>query len=418
MDHIRVGFFLATRQLRRANIWATSLIVLIMVLTFLNLVLVSGILVGLIEGIRLAYEVEYSGDILITQYTNKQFIEQSQSLIKTIEGIPEVEAFSARYKESGLVEAGFKEKINQRDAPNQVGATIVGINPEKEDETTNLSSLILVGEYLEPDDERYILVGSDILEKYSRFAGAASGDFLFFLKDADVGSEIRVNIGEIEKDVIIKGVIQSKVDQVSTRVYFSDTELRKILGRRSLNVDEIAIKLYDKNDADKVKRILLATGAGELGNIQTSEESQGTFFQDIKNTFNALGSAIGSIGLAVTSITIFIVIFINAISRRKYIGIMKGIGIRGGAIEISYIIQSLVYATIGTIIGLILVYAVLVPYFLKNPISFPFSDGILVAPIGQTALRVLLLFFTTLVAGYIPARIIIRKNTLDSILGR
>ena len=417
MDNLRVGFFLATRQLRRANVWATTLIVLVMTLTFLNLVLVSGILVGLIEGIRLSYEKEYSGDILITQYVNNQYIEQSQSIIKTLEGIPEIEAFTPRYKESGTIEAGFKERTNQSDVPNRIAATMVGIDPEKEDKTTNLSSLIIVGEYLEPEDERHIIVGADLLEKYSRFVGAG-GDFLFFLKDADLGSEIRIVVNGIEKDVIIKGIIQSKVDQVGTRVYFTDTELRKMLGRNALNVDEIAIKLYDREDADRVKRILLATGAGKLGNVQTAEESQGTFFNDIKRTFNILGSAIGSIGLAVASITIFIVIFINAISRRKYIGIMKGIGINGGAIEMSYIMQSIAYATVGTIIGLVLLYGVLVPFFLKNPISFPFSDGILVAPIGQTALRVLLLFLTTLVAGYIPARIIIRKNTLDSILGR
>jgi len=417
MNYLRVGFFLATRQLRRASVWATALIVAVMVLTFLNLVLVSGILVGLIEGVRLAYEREYSGDVLITQYTSKQFIEQSQSLIKTIEGLPEVESFSARYKESGTIEAGFKKKTNQRDVPNRIGATFLGIDPIKEDETTNLSSLLIVGEYFKPGDESVVVVGSDVLEKYSRFVGAG-GDFLFFLKDADVGSEVRVVINGIEKDVTIKGVIESKVDQVSTRIYFQDKEFRKILGRNDLNVDEIAIKLHDPNDAERVKRILIATGADKFGLVQTAEDSQGQFFQDISNTFNLLGTAIGSIGLAVASITIFIVIFINAISRRKYIGIMKGIGIRGRAITFSYIFQSIAYAVTGTVIGLILVYAVLVPYFLKNPISFPFSDGILVAPIDQTALRVLLLFITTLVAGFIPARIVIRKNTLDSILGR
>jgi len=202
------------------------------------------------------------------------------------------------------------------------------------------------------------------------------------------------------------------------RVYINDTELRKIIGRNDLNVDEIAIRLNDPNDADRVKSILAATGASEFGFIQTAKESQPQFVQDITNTFNLLGSVIGSIGLVVASITIFIVIFINAISRRKYIGILKGIGIDGSAIEISYIFQSLVYAAAGTLVGLILVYAVLVPYFGKNPISLPFSDGVFVAPIGQTILRVLLLFVTTLIAGYVPAKIIIRKNTLDSILGR
>ena len=47
---IRIGLLLGLRQIQRANIWTTILIVFVMMLTFLNLVAVSGILVGLIEG--------------------------------------------------------------------------------------------------------------------------------------------------------------------------------------------------------------------------------------------------------------------------------------------------------------------------------------------------------------------------------
>ncbi len=140
--------------------------------------------------------------------------------------------------------------------------------------------------------------------------------------------------------------------------------------------------------------------------------------KDIQATFALLGNAIGSIGLAVASITIFIVIFINAITRRKFIGIMKGIGIDGKVIEISYVFQSIFYALCGSIIGVVIVYTILVPLFDAYPINFPFSDGILVAPFGGTMLRVMLLMITTLIAGYIPARMIVRKNTLDAILGR
>ena len=114
----------------------------------------------------------------------------------------------------------------------------------------------------------------------------------------------------------------------------------------------------------------------------------------------------------------FIVIFINAITRRKFIGIAKGIGISGRAIEISYVMQSFFYAVCGSIIGLIMVYGFLVPYFANNPINFPFSDGILVASFVGTSIRVGLLILATIIAGYVPARLIVRKNTLDSILGR
>ncbi len=76
------------------------------------------------------------------------------------------------------------------------------------------------------------------------------------------------------------------------------------------------------------------------------------------------------------------------------------------------------YAILGSGIGLALLYGLLSPFIAAHPIDFPFSDGILVAPLDTTLFRVGLLVLSTLVAGYIPARMIVRKNTLDSILGR
>ncbi|HRH25228.1 MAG TPA: FtsX-like permease family protein, partial [Candidatus Paceibacterota bacterium] len=142
------------------------------------------------------------------------------------------------------------------------------------------------------------------------------------------------------------------------------------------------------------------------------------FLDQIKTTFSLLGNAISAIGLVVAAITIFIVIFVNAITRRRYIGILKGIGIAPRAIIISYILQSLLYALIGAIVGSILVFAFLKPFFDANPINFPFSDGILVATVSGTSIRVAILLMATIVAGYIPARIVIKQNTLSAILGR
>jgi len=131
-----------------------------------------------------------------------------------------------------------------------------------------------------------------------------------------------------------------------------------------------------------------------------------------------LGNAISSIGLVVAAITIFIVIFVNAITRRRYIGILKGIGISKRAIIISYILQSIFYALIGSLLGVIVVFGLLKPYFAQNPINFPFSDGILVATVSGTFTRVLILLIATVIAGYIPARMVAKRNTLDAILGR
>ena len=115
---------------------------------------------------------------------------------------------------------------------------------------------------------------------------------------------------------------------------------------------------------------------------------------------------------------IFIIIFINALARRRYIGILKGIGIDRRAIECAYVVQAGIYALVGSLLGVLVTYAILIPYFRANPINFPFSDGILVAPVEGTAIRFGILLVTTLIAGFIPALMIARGNTLNAILGR
>src|SRR3989344_6488257 len=106
----RIGFFLALRQLRHASLWTTSLIIFVMVLTFLNLVVVSGILVGLIEGSIEAWHTEYTSDVIISTLPDKKYIENSPNLIALIKSFPEVESYSARYSEGATLEANYKDR--------------------------------------------------------------------------------------------------------------------------------------------------------------------------------------------------------------------------------------------------------------------------------------------------------------------
>ena len=193
---------------------------------------------------------------------------------------------------------------------------------------------------------------------------------------------------------------------------------RRLTGRPNTNVNEIAIDVSDDQDPLVVKNQLIDSGFDRYAEIETFTEAIPSFLNDIKITFGLLGNLIGSIGIFVASITIFIVIYINALTRRKYIGILKGIGITGKSIERAYLLQALFYAGLGIGISTLLIYAVFVPFVAANPIDFPFADGILVAePLG-TAIRAAVMMAVTAVAGYIPAWLIVRQNTLDSILGR
>ena len=411
--NIRIGFFLALRQIRRASLWTTSLIVFVMVLTFLNLVVVSGILVGLIQGAVDQVRTEFTSDVIVSALDDKKYIENSPNLLTLIKSLPEVEALSARYSEGAILEANYKTR-KETDKPNTAGAQVFGINPASEDAVTHLSSSVTEGEYLVPGDYDQAIVGQFLLSQYvpvddPNFAA---------LDNVEVGTKIRISIGEVTREVRVKGIIKSKVDALTRNVFMVDSQFRSMIGRNDGNIDQVAVLLKDGADPIAVRDKLKRSGATEFANVQTFEDAQPQFLKDIINTFDMLGFAFGSIGLVVASITIFIVIFINALTRRKYIGIMKGIGIDGGAIRLSYVFQSIFYALLGSVVGLVLVYALLVPFVARHPIDFPFSDGILVAPVGGTFFRVGLLVFSTIIAGYIPAWMIIRKNTLDSILGR
>jgi ABC-type lipoprotein release transport system permease subunit len=411
--NIRIGFFLALRQIRRASLWTTSLIVFVMVLTFLNLVVLSGILVGLIQGSVDAAREEFTGDVIISTLDDKKYIENSQNLIALIRSLPDVERVSPRYSEGGILEANYRTR-KDTDKPNTTGAQIIGIDPEGEDDVTGLEGKILEGAYLSPSDYDQVIVGYYLLSQYVPF----DDPNFAALDNVGVGTKIRIEVAGVRREVTVKGIIKSKVDALTRNVFMVDSELRSIIGRNDGNVDFIALKLEDGADPVAIRDELFLYGVDRYAKVQTFEDAQPQFLKDIINTFEMLGTAFSSIGLAVASLTIFIGVFINAITRRKFIGILKGIGIRGRAIEISYIFQSIFYAGVGSAIGLALVYGFLVPFFASHPIDFPFSDGILVAPVPQTLIRVGLLVVTTLIAGYIPAHMIVRKNTLDSILGR
>lgn len=411
---IRVGFFLAVREIKRANIWTTLLITFVMMLTFLNLIVIRGILVGLTQGSVQAYRDRYTGNIFLSVLDQKQYIEDSHLPIGLVRNISGITAASARYTAPGIIEADYKILKAGDDEADKASGVVVGINPSDEDATTNLSRLLIAGSYLDQQGKDQVLIGASLLEKYT----AASGVGTTALKNADIGTTIRLTVNNIVKEVIIVGVVKAKVQSIDSRIFIQDRELRPMMGRDDFNVNEIAIRVNNPSQEQRIKSILLGNGIDNLAKVQTWQEAQPQFIRDISATFSLLGDVIGSIGIVVASITIFIIIFVNAITRRKFIGILKGIGINGLAIESSYMFQSLFYAVTGTCIGLLIIYGLIVPYFSNNPINFPFSDGIFVADLQSVIIRVFVLLTATVIAGFIPARIVVKQRTLDAILGR
>lgn len=414
LQTIRVGSFLGVRQLKRANKWTTLLIIFIMMLTFLNMVVISGILVGLIDGGNIANKNQYTGNVIMTKLSGNPYIENTGNILATLANISGVMQYSARYASGAQFEANYTSRRDFNTDRDTAGSQVLGIDVDIEDNLTNLSGSIIEGSYLDERESGYILIGSTLLRRFS----SQFGDGFSSLDGVYPGDRIKVTANGKTKEFIVKGIVKSKVGEVSFRAFITKQDFLQFVERPSLNADEIAIATDGSITDDSLKNTLSQYGFDRFAKIQTATEAIPDFLNQIKIAFSLLGNVIGFVGIVVASITIFIVVFINAVTRRKFIGILKGIGVSSGAIEFAYVLQSFVYAVIGSGLGLIIIYTLLVPFFNAHPLNFPFSDGILSAPLSGTLIRLGLLLIVTLLAGYIPARMIVKKNTLDSILGR
>lgn len=414
MRSIKIGILLGIRQIQRASLWTNILIVFVMALTFLNLIAVSGILVGLIAGAEEAVREKSLGDIIITARDDEDRILETERFVRELQAYPEVTAFSVRYRGAGVLEANYEERRNLAAERDIANVNVTGIDIENEAQMTDLPTELIAGEYLDSNEEGYILLGALYTEEYA----SNYGDIFETVSGVTVGDTVRLTVGTISKEFVVKGIVQSKVDEVSLNTYIPEREFRRVFNRFDRNADQIVVRLSDPTTNTTVKAAMVESGLSHLAKIQTYEEGVPKFLTDIKNTMNLLGTFIGSIGLVVASITIFIIIFINALARRRFIGILKGIGIDRRAIELAYVVQAGLYALAGSALGALLTYGVFIDYFRANPINFPFSDGILVAPVEETFIRFVILFVTTLIAGFIPAWMIARGNTLNAILGR
>jgi lipoprotein-releasing system permease protein len=384
-----------------------------MTVTFLNLVFVSGILEGIVQGASNDLKVHYSGDLIITPEENREDIIQTSKLIDHLKKQSEIKTISVRQLEGVQVEKD-KETTKPNLIPNNINATLAGINFNNEKSVTALDQFLIEGNYPSVNDKNKILIGSGYLSQYESAIEENT------LDNVAIGDIVKITYKNNIKTYQVAGILKTKFSEVNSRIFINNNEFETLTGKSKQFSNEIAMIVKNPTEESllALQKEINPLAKNSDAKVETWNQSQGGFFTDLSMTFQFLGAFVGGIGLAVASVTLFIVIFINAIAREKYIGIMKAIGIKSKIIKASYVFQSIFYAVIGSTIGFLILWLIMVPYFKRNPIDFPFSDGILAVSAEGIIIRIIILVLSAVAAGYIPARIIVKKNTIDSLLGR
>jgi len=108
---------------------------------------ITGILVGLIEGAVTVNQGLHTGQIFISTPPNRNYIDNTSEIVSILDQTPEVTNYSVRYLSAGTAEANYNRVLRADELPNTAGGLVAGIDPWAEEQTTHLSRKIIEGEF-------------------------------------------------------------------------------------------------------------------------------------------------------------------------------------------------------------------------------------------------------------------------------
>ena len=405
MQNLKVAFFLAVKSIARAQFSTSALLIFILFLSFLNLMFITGILAGVSAAIvQQSIESTTSYIDIDPQQApvQKSFIPDQRDLRNRIQLIPGVLATSRHYSATGSI--AYDRDKNGHSVI--VGVPVVGIDPTEEQQVTSISQHMVSGNYLDQTDTDQIVLGSDV-------AGGYGPTFLGNLGGAKVGEKVQVTYTNgVNRIYTIKGIYQ--VGFASTFAFVSYKEIESVLSVSNY-ASEVLVRV-DPSAAtlDEYKAAIAEVAPGLKVSDYTELLGQ---IEPITLAFSAIGFVVAVVSVMVAAITIFVLIYVNAISKRRQIGILKAIGIEQNIIIISYMFQSLFYSACGVALGSAVVFLGLDPYLRAHPFSLPLGELHLSFSTLGNVLAIGSVLVAGIIAGIIPSWRVARQNIIAAIWG-
>ncbi|MDP2815413.1 MAG: FtsX-like permease family protein [Rectinemataceae bacterium] len=404
---IKTAFFIAYKTITRGHKSTVALIVFILSLSFFNLMFVSGFLNGFSDGIMRSMIDNSTAHIIVMpqeEPTRKEFILDQEKVRADIQTIPGVVASTRHYQVGGSF-AYDKEKNGKF---KYVSAPIVGVNQMEEKKVLSVYKNMVSGEFPNDLKDDEIVMGANLT---GGFGTKQTND----LGGALVGDKVQVTYSNgIARTYTISGIFKITMGSVSNTAFISASEAESVLSSHN-NASEILVRVnLIQNTLDEYADRI----AGMFPNLRIEKYTARLSTVGILvAAFDIIALIVSVISIIVAAITIFVMIYVNAVSKRRQIGILKAIGIKESIIETSYIIQSLFYASLGTIAGLMIIFWITVPFLAVKQIQMPFGEATLVYTSAGIGINIASLIVSGIFAGFIPAKIVAREDILKSIWG-
>ncbi len=403
LQETKTAVFLAYKTVLRGSRSTSMLLIFVLSLSFLNILFISGMLFGLQKLMVNTVIDVFSSHVMISAQEEprvKSYIPSQDDLRSQIQTLPGVIATSRHYLLAGSI--GFDRLHNG--VYKHISGAIVGIDPDEEKSVLSLDKFLLDGKWLEKNDRDQIVLSSALAGGYDIFAPSDLGG-------VRVGDEVRVTYSNgMSRKYHVKGIYNDAIGIFETFITTEESE-------SVLSTNNEATQILVKADLNRVSLDTLVTQIKQIApklKVQPYTVLLGSFTAFL-NALDLIAAIVSAISVLVAAITMFSLVYVNAVNKRRQIGIMKAIGIKKEIVILSYVFQSIFYALCGVAIGYLFVFGILTPLLVAYPIDVVFGKLSLVHSETTTLVGISSLIIASFFAGLIPSWSIAKGNILKSL---
>lgn len=406
MHSFKTAFFIAYKSIRKGRKSTLALMLIILWLSFFNMVFVPGVFSGLLATIISLETNTYTSDIMVAPQKEpipKSYINHEQKLRAQIASIPGVVGTARDY----LTAASISYDKDKNGVFKRVSAQVIGVDPSQFNKIMTVNQYVVAGKFLNDNDTDQVVLAAAVAGGYGL---PEPND----LGGAKVGDKVQVVYGNgVTRTYTVKGITNILFGPALTNVYITAKEAESVLGSAD-QATQILVKVKDQKQANYFKQRIQQLAPNLF--VQTYLDLL-TAIKPVLDAFTYIALIVSVISVLVAAVTIFVMIYINAVSKRRQIGILKAIGIKERIIVYAYVFQSLFYVACGVAIGLLFVFGVLQPILAIHPIELPFGPLVLTFSMPLIMESVGGFFVAGFLSGLIPARLVAREDILSSIWG-
>jgi ABC-type lipoprotein release transport system permease subunit len=330
----------------------------------------------------------------------EDLIENPGPIAAQIAALGPVAAATPRLLATGVISQGDQTR----------GVSVIGIEPESAASNPYRKGL-LSGDYLTADDSSGVLVGRALADKFKLKAG----DTINLL--------VNTSNGNVDQQAFtIRGIYTTRTPSVDENTVLMPLAKAQTITQTQGHASVIFILLKDI-DQTPVVASALQSGQYEVKNYLQMNDMVSQF-EKMANSYMYL---LYLIVLGITATVIVNTLVMSVFERTREIGILAAVGMKSSSIMSMFLIESLLLAVGGVIMGLILggllvVYSTNIGFYFGNLgasyTGFNIGETIYgYFRIGDAVALSLVAFIITLLAALYPAILAARLEPVDALHG-